>query len=139
MLTRRHLTVVTTFVRDYNFVFETKTKSKKTCDAHFNAHCKAISVPLLESCLFGLKRRKRKAEATPLGLAEGVGVPPAPPARAPPGDRTGDPPSPLAAAAAAWAGDGTPCIGARFASGAAVGMGVARPEPWASMEDSACK
>ena len=88
--------------------------------------------PLLETCLLGLKRRERKAEATPLGLAEGMGV--SPPTRAPPGA-----PLSSAAAAAACKGEGTPCIGARVASCAAVGMGVARPEPWASMQDSACK
>ena len=79
-----------------------------------------------------LKRRERKAEATPLGLAEGVGVPP--PTRPPPGV-----PLSSAAAAAACKGEGTPCIGARVASCAAVGMGVARPEPWASMQDSVCE
>ena len=63
-----------------------------------------------------------------------------PPTRATPGDPPGDPPS-STAAAAACAGVGTPCmlsmLGARLASGAAVGMGVARPEPWAWMHDSA--
>ena len=63
-----------------------------------------------------------------------------PPTRAAPGDPLGDPPSSTAAAAAACAGEGTPCmLGASLASGAAVGMGVARPEPWAWMHDSACK
>ena len=88
-------------------------------------------MPLLESCLLGLKRKERKAEATPLGLAEeGVAAFPlrrssTVPPTVPPPTRSG--------VKAARAGDGTPWprVGERLSSGAAYGMGVARPEPCA--------